>query len=105
MIAKTPREEGMHLYGQATKMFEDQDFIAAAVTFGQAAQLLARVDRDPSGTVIDTDAHSFRNAALSNRATAYSRAQLFVEAAATFRELRDQFGKELAEKDRAEIDD
>ena len=105
VLGKTPRDEGMHLYSQATKMFEDQDFIAAAVTFGQAAQLLARVDRDATGTVIDADAHSFRNAALSNRATAYSRAQLYVEAAATFRELRDQFAKELADKDRSEIDD
>ena len=105
VLAKTPREQAMRLYSQATKMFEDQDFVAAAVTFGQAAQLLGRVDRDQSGAVVDKEAHSFRSAALSNRATAYSRAGLYVEAADAFVSLREQFGAELAEKDRSEIDD
>lgn len=105
VLAQTPREQGLKLYAQATKMFEDQDFAAAAVTFGQVAQLLGRVDRDESGTVIDKDAHSYRNAALSNKATAYSRAGLYVEAASAFGELRDQFAAELADKDKVEIDD
>lgn len=105
VLAQTPREQGMKLYSQATKMFEDQDFIAAAVTFGQAAQLLSRVDRDDKGAVIDKDAHSFRSAALSNKATAYSRAGLYVEASAAFTELRDQFAAELAEREKNEITD
>jgi hypothetical protein len=42
---------------------------------------------------------------LSNEATAYSRANLFVQAHAAFVALRDQFGGELAQKDRDEIDD
>ena len=105
VLAQTPREQALRLYAQATKMFEDQDFAAAAVTFGQVAQLLGRVDRDDSGAVIDKDAHSYRNAALSNKATAYSRAGLYVEAVAAFSELRDQFAAELADKDKLEIDD
>lgn len=105
VLAQTPRDQGMKLYTQATKMFDDSDFIAAAVTFGQAAQLLSRVDRDDKGVVIDKDAHSYRNAALSNKATAYSRAGLYVEASAAFAELRDQFASELADKDKAEIAD
>ena len=105
VLAQTPREQGMKLYAQATKMFEDQDFVAAAVTFGQAAQLLSRVDRDDKGVVIDKDAHAFRSAALSNKATAYSRAGLNVEAAAAFTELRDHFTAELSDKEKAEITD
>jgi hypothetical protein len=95
----------MKLYTQATTMFENQDFTAAAVTFGQAAQLLSHADRDAKNEVIDKEAHSYRSAALSNKATAYSRAGLYVEASAAFAELRDQFANELAEKDKAEIND
>jgi hypothetical protein len=105
VLATTPRDQAMKLYAQATKMFEDQDFVAAAVTFGQVQSLLARVDRDASGAVIDKDAHAYRNAALSNKATAYSRANLWVEANNAFVELRDQFGPELSAKDRQEIED
>jgi len=105
VLAATPREQGMTLYAQATKMFQDQDFIASAVTFGEAQALLARVDRDATGAVLDAEAHSFRNAALSNKATAYSRANLYVEAFDAFVELRDQFGGELSATDRKEVDD
>jgi hypothetical protein len=105
VLAQTPREQGMKLYTQATKMFEDQDFVAAAVTFGQAAQLLSRVDRDDKGEVIDKDAHTFRNAALSNKATAYSRAGLYVEASAAFTDVRTQLDKELTDPEKQRLDE
>ena len=105
VLAGTPRAQALKLYAQATQMFEDQDFIAAAVTFGQAQALFARVDRDATGAVTDKEAHSYRNAALSNEATAYSRANLWVEANAAFVELRDQLGGELSATDRQEVDD
>lgn len=105
VLAQTPREQGMKLYTQATKMFEDQDYVAAAVTFGQAAQLLSRVDRDDKGQVIDKDAHTFRNAALSNKATAYSRAGLYVEASAAFSDVRTQLDTELTETEKQRLDD
>jgi hypothetical protein len=105
LLAATPRDQALKLYAQATQMFGDDDFVAAAVTFGQAEALFARVDRDATGAVVDKEAHSYRNAALSNEATAYSRASLWVEANAAFVALRDQFGGELAATDRQEIDD
>jgi hypothetical protein len=105
VLATTPRAQGLRLYAQATKMFDDQDFVAAAVTFGQAQSLLARVDRDPKGAVIDAEAHSYRSASLSNKATAYSRAGLYVEALAAFGDLRDQFGPELTAAERTDVDD
>jgi hypothetical protein len=105
VLGVTPRDQAVKLYAQATKMFDDQDFIAAAVTFQEASALFARVDRDTAGTIIDADAHAYRNASLSNEATAYSRANLFVQAHAAFVALRDQFGNELAQHDRDEIDD
>jgi hypothetical protein len=105
VLATTPREQALRLYQQAKKMFSDEDWIAAAVTFGQAQAILARVDRDPSGKVIDNEAHRYRNAALSNKATSYSRGGLYVDAFNAFVELRDQFGTELSKTEREEVDD
>jgi hypothetical protein len=105
VLGATPREQAMRLYAQATKMFGDEDWIAAAVTFGQAQTILARIDRKPDGSVIDKEAHSYRNAALSNKATSYSRGSLFVEAYNAFVELREQFGAELAPTEREEVED
>jgi hypothetical protein len=105
VLGGTPREQALRLYTQATKMFGDEDWIAAAVTFGQAQAILARIDRKPDGTVLDKEAHSYRNAALSNKATSYSRGGLFVEAYNAFVELREQFGAELAPNEREEVDD
>jgi len=104
-LGATPREQALRLYAQATKMFGDEDWIAAAVTFGQAQVILARVDRNPDGSVIDEEAHTVRNAALSNKATSYARAGLFVEGYNAFVELRDEFGKELSQVDREEVDE
>src|SRR5262252_2652254 len=105
VLATTPREQALRLYQQAKKMFTDEDWIAAAVTFGQAQAILARVDRDPRGKVIDDEAHRYRNAALSNKATSYSRGGLYVDAYNAFVELRDQFGTELSKTEREEVDD
>ena len=105
ILAATPREQALRLYKQATRMFEDEDFIAAAVTFGQAQVLFARFDRSADGTIADKEAHAFRSAAMSNRATAYARAQLFVEALDAFVELREAFGSELAPKEMEEVAD
>ncbi len=104
-LAATPHQQGLQLYKQATKMFEDEDFIAAAVTFGQVQAILARVDRDPRGAVIDKEAHAFRNAAMSNRATAYARAGLFVEALDAFVDYRAQFAAELSATEDQEVGD
>lgn len=105
IVAATPREQALRLYKQAGKMFEDEDFIAAAVTFGQAQAIFARVDRGPDGAIIDKEAHAFRSAAMSNRATAYARAQLFVEALDAFIELRATFAAELAPREMEEVTD
>jgi hypothetical protein len=104
VLGATPREQALKLYAQATKMFDDQDFIAAAVTFGEAATLFARVDRDASGKVVDDEAHSYRSFALSNEAASYSRANLYVEAYTAFAALREQFGDEMAQRDHAALD-
>ena len=105
VLAATPREQAMRLYAQATKMFADEDWIAAAVTFGQVHAILARVDRDATGAVVDREAHSYRNAALSNKATSYARGGLYVEAYNAFEELRAQFAAELSETEREEVDE
>jgi hypothetical protein len=105
VLRATPREQALRLYAQATKMFADEDWIAAAVTFGQAQTILSRIDRDATGLVVDKEAHSYRSAALSNKATSYARAELFVEAYNAFVERRAQFAAELTKVEREEVDD
>jgi hypothetical protein len=105
LLAGTPREQAFELFEMATRMFGDEDFVAAAVTFGQAAMMLSRLDRGPDGTVIDKQAHEYRSAAMSNQATAYNRAGLYVEAGARFAALLEQFGPELSPTDKQEIID
>lgn len=102
-VAGTPREQALRLYGQAEKMLADKDHLAAAVTFGQVAQILGRLDRDAVGAVVDAEAHAYRVAALSNRATAYSLGQYYVEAYDAFVELLEQVGAELEDKERERV--
>ena len=98
------RTEAKAHYDRGKQFFSDGDFVAAAVEFGQAAQLYSDVASNPDGTIRDPDANQLRRRALSNEATSYSQADLPVEALDAFALLRDQYASELSPDELAQID-
>jgi hypothetical protein len=105
VIGDDLRAEAQAHRDRGKQFFADGDFMAAAVEFHEAGVLLAPVAVNPDGTVKDRDAHELRRYAIADEATAYSQANLPVEALDAFVTLRDRYGGELPVLDRQNVDE
>lgn len=90
-------------YARGKVRFKDSDFIAAAVEFRQARELFARWRASAVEPLKADKIEAYERTALSNEASAYSRAKMPVEALAAFKLLLSRFGEALAAERVAQI--
>jgi hypothetical protein len=104
-VGQELRTEAQRHLDRGRRLFDDGDFVAAAVEFSQAAEQLATIARGPDGTVIDQDADRRRRRALTYAATAYAQADMPVESLDTFVQLRTEYASQMTPTEQADVDD
>lgn len=90
-------------FEKAWRFFEHEDFAAAAVVFGHAEGLYAQLAAGPDGRAAGARFRRCAYAALSNSATAYSAANMPVEAVEAFRRLEATYGEDMPPDERPRV--
>ncbi len=91
-------------FHQASEFYQDEDYVAAAALYEEAARLYGLVARDASGTVVDEAALKQQGVALFYEGSAYTLANELVEASSALSRYREQFGAGLPDEERKTLD-